>query len=212
MILPGVPLVPNQPTAEQGVRNGDPLADPEREIAAREARAAQPLPVRIVASQAPASAPVPTPTQAAAPASTPVPAPEAVAPLSSDENVPLPRMHEAPTPDSTVPSAPEPRPATRPTSHTPARATSTVPTPVPTPAPGTNPAPNSAAPSRLASGPWPDPTSAAWPTTIPSWGRPPKGFACPTPRVAMVLKDGSQVAPEPDDARAMLGLAASLGA
>jgi hypothetical protein len=29
--------------------------------------------------------------------------------------------------------------------------------------------------------------------------------------VAMVLKDGSQVAPEPDDARAMLGLASALG-
>lgn len=203
MILPGVPLVPAQRGGEQAVRPGDPLADPERELAAREARLAQPLPVRIVTSEVPSSTAVAEP---------PVAAPRATVPEQESRTV----AHE-PVEVDEVPG-------------TLAEAEAAVSAPEPEPAPASEPGPEATAPTPIAPpvsrpvgpqprrdtrpswGPWPHPESAAWPATIPSWGRPPKGFACPSPRVAMVLKDGTQVAPAPDEARAMLGVAASLGA
>jgi hypothetical protein len=212
MILPGVPLVPAQRGGEQAVRPGDPLADPERELAAREARMAQPLPVRINTSE------VPSPTSAAEP---PVTAPEVQSRTMADEPVDGPVLPEVAEPAEVdeVPdtlaaaapapavSAPEPDPA--PVSVT--RPESTAPTPIAPPARQPS-VPQPRRDTRPSWGPWPHPDSAAWPATIPSWGRPPKGFACPSPRVAMVLKDGTHLAPAPEDARAMLGVAASLGA
>jgi hypothetical protein len=202
MILPGVPLVPAQRSADLAARNGDPLADPERELAAREAKAAQPLPVRIVASHAPV----------AESASLERPAPSAVSEPTPSGLIPSDLTPSDPTP--TPPPTRDAGPAVPPAAASPPAPASTTAAPpalASTPREVTHRRPRVAT-SRLAAGPWPDPDSAAWPTTIPPWGRPPKGFACPSPRVAMVLKDGSQVAPEPDDARAMLGLAASLGA
>lgn len=228
MILPGVPLAPITGSTQVQERGSDPLADPDRELALQQAKATQPLPVRIVVpSQADASTEISDSLQGVREVDADVSSP---APPVAEATSAWPEDGDGAVDDSAAGTANEPTaPLAEPSALRDAVADHAGPQLQPQPQPQPQnaerpPAVRAALPRPVlkvpaprtgsdvfARGPWPDPAGPAWPRTIPPWGAPPRGFAPVESRVGVVMKDGSRVEPSEDQARQMLGLVASLG-